>query len=165
MHNQRVLLPTSTVPKRCERFQCCPSHFMSWSLHDVYNMSGMWLYAHASYCTKTHHQCQTWLLTNSTKWQEHCRFKEEYFIGYSDAGVTLVMAHFQKHKPSQGTFLFVISMPRVEHHGRSVLTSNKYKEICHMQECRNFNGIDLNKHTQQNGNGSGFYGIQDFSVH
>ena len=102
-----------------------------------------------------------------------CIFRTKNFIGVrydAFARSILVMAHFVK--PSQGAFLFIIAMPRVEHHGRSVLNAwwgfsswtNVSRDGC--QGCKewqqNVNG--LNKNTQQNGSESGFHEIQD-SVH
>jgi len=114
-----------------------------------------------------------WQIQLTNKNTAYLIFRTKNFIGVRyDAFVRsiLVMAHFVK--PSQGAFLFIIAMPRVEHHGRSVLnawwvfSSWTNVSIDGCQGCQewqqNVNG--LNKNTQQNGSESGFVGIQD-SVH
>ena len=65
-----------------------------------------------------------WQIQQTNKNTAYLIFRTKNFIGVRyDAFVRsiLVMAHFVK--PSQGAFLFIIAMPRVEHHGRSVLNA------------------------------------------
>ena len=65
-----------------------------------------------------------WQIQQTNKNTAYLIFRSKNFIGVRyDAFVRsiLVMAHFVK--PSQGAFLLIIAVPRVEHHGRSVLNA------------------------------------------
>ena len=64
----------------------------------------------------------SWQFQLTSKNTTYLIFRAKNFIGVRYGAFLrsiLVMAHFVK--PSQGAFLFIIAMPRVEHHGRSVL--------------------------------------------